>query len=701
MAKHQPMKSADRLADWKAVLAISVATLLYLYLFSGLSEVNINRPIVFQGDVITAYFYSHNAALYGGAYANPNIGFPFPQELFLFPQRDPIGGYAQGVLGLFTDSGFLILNLYTILCFVASALAFFVSAKVLQAPRWVAAAAAVCFGFVAYTNVALDHSVLMPVAAVPMGVVVAVLVSKAGELSKREKWFIALSALLIGATIPYWAFFTCALLAVLATMMAVGRKSLRPLLRAGLTVSGVIGGFMLGWAPVLIKTALAGYASTAGAKTSHQQHLLGLNFLDMLVPKSTDLWGLSKLSTVFADDRLPYTGHIEVFIGLAGAAGLLLILVQLSRGAAGRLSGMSEAQRHLTVLMFIALLLSAAGGLFYVFGATVTPLFRASFRMSVVITAIALLALVLWTKGMPKWVKTGAVALCLLSAWERASTLEWADLQEQTLASAEYNSHREVCFQSRASLPAGTAVLQLPPLPYWDGELPMHNFHIYSHLACPIFAPDLKWSFGSIAKSPQGEFFRYLGTRPIADLIELAPRLGYGAVLVDHRAYPDNGAEIISALKTAGDVVATSSMQTTVKLRETPALEPLLPVVVDYRQLGFSELEQDGDNVWRWNSTRHRAAGVNICNYRNGDMRIHLGGSLLAEGADGWATIDSDFFNWSGHTGQKFSGDAVLTPGCHKLWFRGEAPKIRLLNFTVSDNFDRSTVNGPSLWYVN
>lgn len=674
-------------SDWRAVAALSFVTILYLYLFSGLKDVDLGKPVAFMGDVITAYFYAHNAAIYGDAYTNPNIGVPFPQELFLFPQRDPIGGYAQAFLGLFTDNAFRVLNLYTIACFIVSAVAFFVSARMIQAPRWLAASAAVCFAFVAYTNVAIDHSVLMPVAAAPIGVVIALLAVRESSLTRREITFVLIGTFAVGSTIPYWTFFACILVASLGAMVAVGRGSWKPLIRPSLIIGGLIASFGIGWAPTLLRTWLSGYASTAGDKVSSQQHLLGLNFLDLLVPKESSLWPLSLLSEAFSDDRLPHIGPIEVYVGVAGTAGLIVIFFQLCRGVAGRgvVASGPETRHYLATLLIISLLFSAAGGLFYVFGAAITPLFRSSFRVSVFITAIALFALILWASNMPRYTRIGVAALCLLSAWERASALHWDTQQQAALVSSEYLSHRAVCREAQRVLPAGTAVMQLPSFPYWDGEPPVHGFQIYSHLSCPIFTPELRWSFGQIAKSPQGEYARYIGSLSPEEIVKLAPTLGFGAILIDHRAYPDGGAEIVDKLAVAGEVVAADDILTLAILEEAPSTPPALPVVLDYRELGFAGPEQDGSDRWRWSQELHKPAAVNVCNYRDGDASIRIEGSVLPWGQDGWVEIDSEFFTWRGRTSQRFEGEANLSPGCHKLWFRGEPQQLRLMNFTIDD----------------
>ena len=99
-------------------------------------------------------------------------------------------------------------------------------------------------------------------------------------------------------------------------------------------------------------------------------------------------------------------------------------------------------------------------------------------------------------------------------------------------------------------LPAGTAVLQLPYLPYPENG-PINGMGDYEQIRPYLSSPDspaaLRWSYGAVKGSPDDWLGAYSGG-PLRLLLDVASVNGFGAIYVDQLAFKDRGAEVAAVL---------------------------------------------------------------------------------------------------------------------------------------------------------
>jgi hypothetical protein len=672
------------------ICAVSSAILIGL---EGMGRIDLWKPLSFHGDSETAYFAGANAARYGSAHFNPNAGAPFPSELYLFPQRDPIGTLIQWIIGRFDANAFFVTNVFTIVCFYLAALAFYASLRFIGVRPLFAASLSICFAFVPYTSEIISQSVTFPLVSVPMGLAVALGATWADENKRSNIVAILVFSVLIGLGSPYWAFFVCVLIGFSGALSAFAKRSATIITTAMASIATIIISFVAGWLPVILPRLTSGYLSQANAKPASHQALLGLNYLDLIAPLHSPLVLFRALADRYWLFRSPYTRDIDISIGIAGIAGLSVLTVILAqwfgRGMAPDQSRLEYSRRVLAGLLVWSLLFCVTNGVGFAFGVFVTPMFRAQVRMGVVIAAICMFALAItfeiWSRRTKaRYLGMVMVSLCALSLWEQTANISWPREQARaTTQNREYYAHASICSQAEQILPHGAQVLQMPILPYVDGGTVLHSFHPYYHLACPLMTTSLKWSFGIMGGSAADEFVSDMNESPMPEQIARAAAAGFRAILLDKRAYEDDGRAIIAELKSLiGPVALVTENDTLALFDMRPLLDRLpdlgdggfAPVVVDWRMRGFSFMEKVGSDRWIWNDAPTSRAGALVCNYRPTEAKVRVSGSILAaRPVRVRAFIKSQTLNWNGETEHlnpaRFDESVLLPPGCHVVEF--------------------------------
>lgn len=641
---------------------------------------------VWRGDLGDFWEYGHDALFFamlvkgvlefGWFLENPNLGAPLGQQLYDIPAV-PLETMSVAVLrieGLFTSDPAIALNVFFLLSFPLVALSSYLVLRVLRLSAAVSLVCSVLFALLPYHFIRGEqHLFLAAYYTVPVSCYLFLQVLRGEPLfarrpestrrgplafaSRRSLTTLAL-CVLVGSTGGYYIAFTLVTLAV-ATLVALAAHRSRRALAAGAVVTAVVGlTLTVASAPSLLYARDNGRnAATAREPTVTDE--LGLRIVNLLLPvRDHRLEPLDDLR-----ERVDESGGGEwgagegapASLGLLGSFGFLTLLLvavvrALRRGddrdGDDRLGAVAAA----TVIFFT---LATAGGLVALARFWVAPELRAWNRVSVFVAFFALLALGLLLDrlrmhrllaGRPPVVWAGVLALVLgVGVLDQTNKSFIPDYAE---ASAVQASDRNFVERIERRLPPGSAVFQLPYVPFFEAQ-GLEDVDNYELLRPYLHSRSLRWSFGSIKGRPR-DWFAAMATLPTNYVLPAVTAAGFNGLVVHSGPYGDRGLDVESEVcrllnqqrpltSTDGDLAFFDLRPYGERLRRThgPAAVASLgevtvrPVVLRFGA-GFNPPEQNGVSRWAW--TKRPRAQLNLYNPADRPRGVRLAASVSSGG---------------------------------------------------------------------
>jgi hypothetical protein len=540
-------------------------------------------------------------------------------------------------LTLFSHDPALIFNTYLIAGFPLAAMSAFVVQRDLQVSRPVAAVTSIVFSVLPF-HFATVTWLLTAYFAAPIAAWLVIIVALGRPVWSMHGRIplptmkVAIAALIVSGGSVYWTIFCAVLLVVVAPIIALIRTSWRPLLR-GIMVLGTVAALALAaQAPALIYHARHGSNPLVGARLPVESESYGLTFAGLMIPPPSHpvpllahagaRWAATNILPGEAD------GFGWLWIGSLGSIGLLIGI-----GAVLRF-GVREP-RLLPIAGFLsltALFVSWAGGISALIAWYVSPQIRAWDRIDVVIAFTSLLAVALVLDQIGRRINPKGfrrrrfvmgsslvllLALCVYDQVPEAPAGYSARAHYQALA-ATWISQTQYTAAVVAELPRkGAMVLQLPyvPFPEFGNRGTMIDYEQMRPFV-QTNAP-VKWSGASMKGRPT-DWGPEMADWSTSELVVRAAAAGFDGIWLDHRAYPDSGAALISELsKALGGQTPFTSPDGTISyfdLRPLEHKEAALYTPEQIRALGdelvrpfifnwgagFQALEQDATASWRW-----------------------------------------------------------------------------------------------------
>jgi len=319
-----------------------------------------------------------------------------------------------------------------------------------------------------------------------------------------------------------------------------------------------------------------------------ESEIYGLKMMQLILPVNGHR--LKKLS----ETRQKYTSTTPLInennsstLGLFGTAGFLvtgLLLIVILAGAK-----VDSRLNLLTLLVIVLFLFGTIGGLGAFFSWFISPLIRGWNRISIFIGfgAIAtffLVAQLFIEKYFPSTKKKPTilfVALTVLSVGLYDQT-KWACQSCQERTKVAFEMEREFIQKIEQSLPQGSAIYQLPYMPFPEASH-LNRLASYHLSAGFLHSKSLKWSYAGMRGRSGDFFYRSLSNEPIEEQLEIIKKLGFAGIYIDRRGYEDNANAIIDEfslliakptfIRSDGEIVFFP-----VKTEVTPAnLESLTP----------------------------------------------------------------------------------------------------------------------------
>ena len=552
---------------------VCAATLIPLIVVLRLWEGSLHDPFTYFGD---SNFYGGVAQniIEKGWYQHTNrLGAPLGQQLYDFPlEGDNFWYLVMRFLALFTSDWVLLVNLFFIFGFFASAVSAFFSLRWLGARRVTATVAAVLFAFAPYHFIrGVSHLVYASYAVVPIGVVLAVRVAR-GEHpfsgvrgAPRPRWMAMVGWLvlvaLVGSCNVYYAAFSTLMILTAALVTAAARWTWRPLFAGAVTVvlvAGVVGFNLL---PSLLYSHRHGENTEVAHRQPAEVDMYGLRVIQLLTPvPGHRVEPLATLSTKLQQG--PFNSEQAMFLGLVGSIGLLGMLGALlvravrSRGSPRQRDDDNidkDVRPLFGVLTIVIFLVATMGGLAWFFAIAGLTELRGWNRISIAISFLALAWLALsvdrllarraWgVRGRTVIAIVGVVVIALGIADQTSKQI----VPDRRTYQAEFRADRAYFAAIEARLPRGAAVFQLPYIPYPEAG-PVVNTIDYDPLRPYLNTKHLRWSYGGM-KGRAADWQAVTTNEPAEQMVQDIIATGFSGVLVDRNAYQDKGEAVIADL---------------------------------------------------------------------------------------------------------------------------------------------------------
>jgi hypothetical protein len=542
------------LRELAALLASASLTLLLFIPVMQIPQADLRVPFHYSGDAGFYGMITKSILDHGWFLENPDLGFPFEQQLYDFPlEFDHLHLGILKLLSLAFPAYAVVVNAFFILTFPLTTMATYLVLRALRISQLPALIFSIVYAFAPYHFYRGEaHLMLAAYYTVPISALL-ILWAIDGQFTaakpsssrhwtdvrpSRRGWIALALAVLIGSAGLYYAVFTIFLLTLATAIFHIPRRSWSSLL-AAVIVSGAIGStLVLNIAPSLAYQAKHG-PNPATRRSPAESELFGLKIAQMILPVNEHRIGpLAKLRTEYNDVAGPTETGMP--LGTLATAGFVVLLWIAASGFA-QLDGLSALRRKLAAVTLTALLLGMLGGFSVVFSLLITPQIRAWNRISIFINFFALAAIAsMFEQWKLRLEGTRRISLFIALLLFVGAFAIWDETSPHIVpdyASMNRTFESDRIFMERVSaiLSKGSAIYQYPyhPFPETGSRGEMTDYDLFRGY---LHSQGFKWSYGGM-KGREADWQQYFSAQPIGTQIAALVAIDFDAVYIDRAAY--------------------------------------------------------------------------------------------------------------------------------------------------------------------
>lgn len=579
-ARSRPAAAQDIVAIAALLLAIAAG----LWLYAGGDAFDVRRPVSYAGDGFSFAFLVKTILDVGWYPVHTAfVGAPFGSDLFDYPFSDGLNFLMIALLGLGSSNWIVVSGLFFLSSYFLAGLSAYVILRRFGVDAALSAAGAALFALLPF-HFARRSLLLAAYAVVPLGVWLAYTAWEGKpwwRAPRRTKLWQALAVVAVGSGGAYYAFFATYLIAIAGVARGLSTRSPREVLSGAALVVAVCAVVLANVATTIAFEARHGPNTEVASRDTRDSETYGLKLTQLLLPSPQHrVKALRDLTDRYSRGAPLVNENAATSLGLVGSVGLLFLFACALRRLAGAPPD-SPTTAFLAAMALAAFLLGTIGGIGALFSLLVSPLIRGYNRVSLIIAFVSLAAIVMAMErigrasGMQsprRWTIGCAAVLLAIGAFDQIPE------QRGVPSDATVASDRAFVRELESRLPPGSAVLQLPyePFPESAGVQRMEN---YGPLRGYLFSRTLRWSYGTMRGREGDLWLRALLEHPVAELLTLASRSGFGAVYVDRRGYADSGATLEMELsENLGKPIAESADRQLVAYRMVATGSSPLPL---------------------------------------------------------------------------------------------------------------------------
>lgn len=532
-----------------AVLSIFSAAIAWRIL--GGFRLDLHDPILYAGDGIAHLTMIQDLIEGPWAYTSSRLGFPFGSVTYDYPLPDTGTLLALQALGRFSHSAGWAFNVYYFLGFALNAAAAYTVLRYMKLRRALCFLGAFVFTMLPFHFMRIHHLFYTWYFSAPIFTWYAIRVYK-GELdflkaSTKQRLIDVAVLLALSCFGVYYAFFGCICI-LIASLAALLRSQPASFLRGGVVaVAIVFFGIVLNVSPTLIYQHKHGPDAEVANRLPIEAELYGIKITQLLLPSAYHRSEAIRKITQTYDSTFPLVNeNLTSSLGVVGSVGFLGLLISVFAPPARR----GDTLSVLAFLTFGLLVFCSIGGLSSLFAMFVSAKIRAWNRASIFIGFFSVSAVMLFAQPLLSRYKSAVVAVfvglvCAFATWDQGAPPLYGDRQTWH---AVYESDKEFTGKIEGMMPRGSAIYQLPYMPYPEGG-PVNQLISYDPAAGYLNSKELRWSFGAMKGRDAGDFFKKLSTEPIEQQIQKVKEMGFSGIWIDRRGYADHGASIESQLE--------------------------------------------------------------------------------------------------------------------------------------------------------
>ena len=561
-------------------LGTMALTSLLLLPLMRLWRADLQIPFAYQYDSLFYLMTTKGVLRHGWWFENPDLGAPFGQELYDFPN---LVGHSFNLLlikllGVFSSNPALVTNLFFLLSFPLVAVASFLVLRQIGISRGASLVCSVLYALAPYHFLrGEEHLYLAAYYSVPVGAYLVLsllsgrpLFTRRGRTrprllawaSRRSVVTLTLCLFIAVAGDPYYAVFTGLLLVAAMALMLIIQRDVRALVQGSVLLVAIFGFLMLDGLPVLMHMSANGL-SPAMSRGWQESEEFSLELAKMLMPVPGHRVGaLSNLAWEYYNNTQISGERWRQSLGFITTLGFVwLLLVALAGCLYPRLTIVDPRHRQLATATVIAFLIGTTGGISVLFALLVNPQIRAWARISILIAFFAIAAVgvlidalgerISLRRGHPVLVRVLLLlSVLLIGLYDQANG---AFVPNYSAVKDEYQNDAAFVRAIDYELPPQAQVFQLPYLPFPEGPPPegVPNWgwdHIYDLLKPYLHESDLRWSFGAAKGRPAADWQADLADKSTDDLLVTVSNNGFDGIYIDRLGYPDRAAKLESEL---------------------------------------------------------------------------------------------------------------------------------------------------------
>jgi phosphoglycerol transferase len=560
------MRTAGRpLADWLAagvamILAFGVAALVL-----KLGDARFSEPFAYGADANSAQMVVKSVLDHGWYQHNPDLGFPYGQNLgpYAFVSGDNLQILLIELIGLFTSSAAVAMNVFFLLTFPLCALTAFVVLRAWGVSQVAAIAGGVLFAVLPYHFLHGEaHIFISAYYAIPLSAYLIVAAWRGEQLFRRghtrATLLIAGACLVIGSAHVYYAVFAVLLAGLAAVVRGLAEGSLRRVVMLALPALLVVVVVGLNHSPNII-WGLDHPSDPALKRTVGESEQFGLKAAAMLLPVSHHRIGpLAHLRDRYENGTESETGEGDPqALGTLSALGVLglmaVLLAALVRAREWRPPPLVGALGATTLTAFA---LGTVGGGSVLFSLLATPQLRAWARVAILIAFCGVAAVALALDAITARFQLPAGAgVALAAAVVLVGVLDQTTPQmapDYKAVHASWTSDAAFVGAIQSRLPHGAAVFELPYEPFPEPQIsfaPPAVAAPYDGVRPYLHSHGLKWSFGDI-KGLHGDWQFALASSPARLVPGAAVAVGFQGLVFDRDSYELGGQPVESEVET-------------------------------------------------------------------------------------------------------------------------------------------------------
>lgn len=519
---------------------------------------DLSFPYIYQGDGLSHSWLALRA-IEGWIFDNPRSGYPFGSNFLDYPGSDAGNLLVLKALGALTGEYYSALNLFFLLSFSVVFCSAFCVLRALGMWRLLAFSAALLFAFLPFHFQRLGHLFYLWYFVVPIFFYLGFLIF----LRQEKQWlksvgvvkaiFIATGFVLLSSFGVYYALFGVLVLATAAVLYYVKSLCLRSLVLPSLLVVLVVAGVFANVAPNLVNRIVNGPNPEVAVRSPAEAEIYGLKFMQLVLPRlGHRIDDMAGVTSRYSESYPIVNENSTATLGVIGSLGFLSAFLILLAGAIGR--KIDSRLALLAALVLVLFMFGTIGGFGALFSAIVSPSIRGWNRISIFIAfgSIAIFFFTLqfvisrfFSIGRSKVVVPLSALLVGCVGLYDQTTPSCVPCNEQT--KAIFNQDREFVSAIERLLPPGSAIYQLPYLPFPE-VAPLHRLHTYDLSVGFLHSRELRWSYAGM-KGRQGDlFYRALAQESIGKQVDVILRLGFSGIYIDRRGFEDRADLLIEEL---------------------------------------------------------------------------------------------------------------------------------------------------------